>query len=48
MYKDEKHFLFYKYKDEKLQWITPRYILSDWGTPPRQNTIYSHSKLKAQ
>lgn len=33
-------------KDEKQQQITPRYILSDWGIPPRQNTNYSQFKTQ--
>lgn len=33
-------------KDEKQQRITPRYILSDWGIPPRQNTNYSQFKTQ--
>ena len=34
-------------KDEKQQQITPRYILSDWGIPPRQNTNYSQFKTQS-
>ena len=34
----QKNFLFYKCKDAKQQRITPRYILSDWGTPPKTKT----------
>lgn len=41
-----KNFLFCKYKDAKQQRITPRYILSDWGIPPRQNTNYSQFKTQ--
>ena len=31
----------------KQQRITPRYILSDWGIPPRQKQIYSQFKTKS-
>ena len=41
-------FLFYKYKDEKQQRITPRYILSDWGIPPRQKQHYSQFKTQSK
>lgn len=34
------------YINEKQQRITPRYILSDWGIPPRQNTNYSQFKTQ--
>lgn len=34
------------YKNAKQQRITPRYILSDWGTPPRQKQIYSQFKTQ--
>lgn len=44
---ETKNFLFYKCKDVKQQRITPRYILSDWGIPPRQKQIYSQT-LKTQ
>ena len=35
------------YGNGKQQRITPRYILSDWGIPPRQKQFYSQFKTKS-
>ena len=37
-----KNFLFCKYKDAKQQRITPRYILSDWGTPKTKTNLFTN------
>lgn len=46
--KMRNNFFVYIYGNAKQQRITPRYILSDWGTPPRQTQNYSQFKNLAQ